>query len=222
MGHLLLIRIVVEEMFMRIDGVFSGGGIKALSLIGAVEAAENRGLTFERVAGTSAGALMAALIKAGYSAGEMKELIDQLDFRKFLDTSKTIVPIPFMNWLKLYWKLGLFKGDYLENWVASLLAARGIVTFADIPYGSLKIIASDITRGRLIVLPDDLEEYGLLPERFPIARAVRMSCSLPYFFIPLSCLIELDRKAILLMEECLATFRCGCSKEEIAFQSALY
>jgi NTE family protein len=170
---------------MRIDGVFSGGGVKALTLIGAVEAAESRGITFERVAGTSAGALMAALIKAGYSANEMKEIIEKVDFKKFLDTNKTILPVPFMNWLKLYWKLGLYKGDYLENWVASLLAKRGIVTFADLPVGSLKIIASDISRGRLVVLPDDLEEYGLLPERFPVAKAVRMSCSLPYFYYPI-------------------------------------
>lgn len=193
-------------MFMRIDGVFSGGGIKALSLIGAVEAAENRGLSFERVAGTSAGALMAALIKAGYTAGEMKDIIDKLDFRKFLDTSKTIVPVPFMNWLKLYWKLGLFKGDYLENWVASLLAARGIVTFADIPYGSLKIIASDISRGRLIVLPDDLEEYGLLPERFPVARAVRMSCSLPYFFYPIKLFNRVGQKSFIVDGGVLSNF----------------
>jgi NTE family protein len=170
---------------MRIDGVFSGGGIKGLALIGAVEAAETRGLTFERVAGTSAGALMASLVKAGYTSNELKQIIDSVDFKKFLDTSKTIVPIPFMNWLKLYWKLGLYKGDYLEKWVEDLLAQRGIVTFADIPEGSLKIIASDISRGRLIVLPDDLPEYGLLPERFPVAKAVRMSCSLPYFFNPI-------------------------------------
>ncbi|MDR7072700.1 patatin-like phospholipase family protein [Fictibacillus barbaricus] len=191
---------------MRIDGVFSGGGIKALSLIGAVEAAEDKGLSFERVAGTSAGALMAALVKAGYRASELKEIIDGLDFRKFLDKSHTFLPVPFTNWLKLYWKLGLFKGDYLENWVAALLANRGIVTFADIPEGSLKIIASDISRGRLIVLPDDLEEYGLLPERFPIARAVRMSCSLPYFFYPIKLFNRVGQKSYIVDGGVLSNF----------------
>jgi NTE family protein len=191
---------------MRIDGVFSGGGIKALSLIGAVEAAEDKGLSFERVAGTSAGALMAALVKAGYTASELKEIIDGLDFRKFLDKSHTFLPVPFTNWLKLYWKLGLFKGDYLENWVAALLANRGIVTFADIPEGSLKIIASDISRGRLIVLPDDLEEYGLLPERFPIARAVRMSCSLPYFFYPIKLFNRVGQKSYIVDGGVLSNF----------------
>jgi NTE family protein len=46
------------------------------------------------------------------------------------------------------------------------------------------VIASDLTNGRLMVLPDDLEQYGIDPKTFPIAKAIRMSCSLPYFFEP--------------------------------------
>lgn len=107
-----------------------------------------------------------------------------------------------MNWLKVYWKLGLYKGDALEKWVKELLKAKGIETFADIPEGSLKIVASDITRGRLVVLPDDLQEYGLLKEKFPIARAVRMSCSIPYFFTQSSYTTGLVKKAILSMGVC--------------------
>jgi NTE family protein len=64
------------------------------------------------------------------------------------------------------------------------LKEKGITTFADIPDGSLRIIASDLTNGRLIVLPDDLPKYGIHPASFSVARAVRMSCSLPYFFEP--------------------------------------
>ncbi|MFC7370431.1 patatin-like phospholipase family protein [Fictibacillus iocasae] len=191
---------------MKIDGVFSGGGIKALALIGAFEAAEKRGLCFERVAGTSAGALLAALVKAGYTSLEMKSIIDNADFKKFLDSKKTWVPVPFMNWIKLYWKLGLYKGDYLERWVAALLAAKGIVTFGDLPPGTLKIVASDITRGKLVVLPDDLEEYGILPERFSVARAVRMSCSLPYFFYPISLYNRLGQKSYIVDGGVLSNF----------------
>ncbi|HEY8343112.1 MAG TPA: patatin-like phospholipase family protein, partial [Calditerricola sp.] len=36
----------------------------------------------------------------------------------------------------------------------------------------------------MVVLPDDLPEYGIDPQRFPIARAVRMSGSLPFYFDP--------------------------------------
>lgn len=39
---------------MKIDGVFSGGGIKGAALAGAYEALEARGFQFVRLAGTSA------------------------------------------------------------------------------------------------------------------------------------------------------------------------
>lgn len=46
------------------------------------------------------------------------------------------------------------------------------------------MVASDITNGRFIVLPDDLPRYGIEKKSFSIAKAVRMSASLPYFFEP--------------------------------------
>ena len=53
-----------------------------------------------------------------------------------------------------------------------------------IPPNSLRIITSDITNGKLVVLPNDLKIMDLDPEMFPVAKAVRMSCSVPYFFEP--------------------------------------
>jgi NTE family protein len=55
----------------------------------------------------------------------------------------------------------------------------------------LKLIAADVTFRRLLVLPDDLRDYRLPkssklidPDEFKIARAARMSMSIPYFFEP--------------------------------------
>ncbi|MFL6517624.1 MAG: patatin-like phospholipase family protein, partial [Bacillus sp. (in: firmicutes)] len=61
---------------MYIDGVFSGGGIKGFALIGACAEIENKGLRFVRVAGTSAGSIVAALIAAGYTSKEIYQLVD--------------------------------------------------------------------------------------------------------------------------------------------------
>ena len=36
----------------------------------------------------------------------------------------------------------------------------------------------------MMVLPDDLEKYGVSPDSFPVARALRMSCGIPFFFEP--------------------------------------
>lgn len=55
---------------------FSGGGIRGLAYIGAFEALEGKGLTegIRRVAGTSAGAIMAMLIATGMTSQQMRRL----------------------------------------------------------------------------------------------------------------------------------------------------
>lgn len=175
---------------MLIDGVFSGGGLKGFALVGAYQVLEEKGYQFERVAGTSAGAILASFIAAGYSAKEIETLLDELDLAEFLDQRKIIFPLPFMKWLRLYWRLGMYQGKVLEQWIFDKLAKKGIYSFADLPVGALKLVASDLTNGKMIVLPDDLESYGISPESFPVARAVRMSCSIPFFFEPIKMKVQ--------------------------------
>ncbi len=169
---------------MLIDGVFSGGGLKGFALVGAYQVLEEKGYRFHRIAGTSAGAILACFIAAGYSAKEIEVMLDEQDFQVLLDPSKTIIPLPLMKWFLLYWRLGLYQGNALENWFLEKLAAKGVYTFSDLPPGKLKLVASDLTNGKMIVLPDDLEGYGISAETFPIARALRMSCGIPFFFEP--------------------------------------
>jgi NTE family protein len=167
---------------MEIDGVFSGGGIKGFALLGACEEIENRGFRFVRLAGTSAGSIIAALIAAGYKSQEIYELLEELDLSKMLDARKSY--IPFAKWLFVYWKLGLYKGNELEKWVKEKLEVKGFKTFSDLPPNALRVIASDISNGQMMVLPDDLGKYGISSGDFSIAKAIRMSCSIPYFFEP--------------------------------------
>ncbi|MCK0472570.1 patatin-like phospholipase family protein [Halalkalibacter sp. APA_J-10(15)] len=169
---------------MKVDGVFAGGGVKAFSFIGAVQVMEEKGFEFDHVAGTSAGSLVAALIKSGYTSEELYSLLDELDVETFKDERMSLLPFPIAKWIHLYFKFGLYRGDALEKWLKEALAKKGVRTFADLPNGSLKLIASDLTRGRLVVLPDDLKRYGVIAEKFSVARAVRMSCSIPFFFEP--------------------------------------
>ena len=58
---------------MLIDGVFSGGGLKDFALVGAYQVLEEKGFRFQRVAGTSAGAILACFIAAGYTGKEIEE-----------------------------------------------------------------------------------------------------------------------------------------------------
>ncbi|WP_080840919.1 patatin-like phospholipase family protein [Cohnella massiliensis] len=169
---------------MKANGVFEGGGVKGISLVGAVRAAELNGVELDRVAGTSSGSIVASLVATGYTAAEMKLIIESAPFASFLRRSKAFA-LPLVGpALRLLFKKGLYSGDALERWIRNLLRQKGVVTFGDLEKGKLKIVASDITNGRLMVLPDDLSEYGLDPERFEVARAVRMSASIPFFFEP--------------------------------------
>jgi NTE family protein len=169
---------------MKVNAVFEGGGVKAIGLVGAVQVAEQRGFTFHQVAGTSSGSIVAAFLAAGYNADEMKQLILQTPFTSFLKKSwlfqfKVVGPA-----LRLLVKKGLYSGEQLEYWVYQILLKKGIRTFADLKPNQLRIIASDISRGRLLVLPDDIAQYGIDPKMLTVAKAIRMSTSIPYFFDP--------------------------------------
>jgi len=170
---------------MQVDGVFSGGGVKAFAYLGALEVCEKRGIEFKRLAGTSAGALLAALVKVGYKSDEMKSILENIKTNELLDQNPFIRRIPILRWLFLYKTLGLYKGAVIENWIEQLLHNKGVRTFGDLEGDELFIISTDITNGRLVVFPNDLKEfYGIEPKTFPIAKAVRASIGVPYFFKP--------------------------------------
>lgn len=169
---------------MLINAVFEGGGVKGISLAGAVKAAELAGVHFGRVAGTSSGSIIAAVIAAGYTADEMKKIIEATPFQSLLKRAPVFNTRVIGPALRVLIKKGLYSGEAFENWIRQILLDKGIFTFSDIPAGKLHIVASDITNGKLLVLPDDLRHYGINPLTFPVAKAIRMSCSIPYFFDP--------------------------------------
>ncbi len=169
---------------MRVNAVFEGGGVKGIGLVGAVAAAENLGITFNRTAGTSVGALVAALLAAGFNATEMRDIVLSTPYRKFTQED-FFYRIPIAGpAVRLLIKKGLYSGDYLEHWVAFQLARKGVITFGDLPEDALRVVASDISQGKMLLLPDDIAQYGTDPKRFSVAKAIRMSTSLPYFFDP--------------------------------------
>ena len=54
------------------DAVFEGGGVKGIALVGAVAVAEEKGYRWANLAGTSAGAIVASLLAAGYTGAEFR------------------------------------------------------------------------------------------------------------------------------------------------------
>ena len=65
------------------DGVFEGGGVRGIGHVGAVFELERQGYSFDRVAGSSAGAIVAALLAVGYSGVEIRREMENTDYLKF-------------------------------------------------------------------------------------------------------------------------------------------
>jgi NTE family protein len=176
-----------------VDAVFEGGGVKGIGLAGAVSVVEAEGYTWGNLAGTSAGAIVAAVLAAGYTAAELKDIVGGLDYNKFMDKGG-VDRVPLLGPLiSLIAEKGVYEGDYLEEWMTGLLEAKGKRTFADLVIPGekdpryrykLNVITSDVSRGKLVVLPTGLKDYGVDPDGFPVAKAVRMSMSIPFFFEP--------------------------------------
>jgi NTE family protein len=177
-----------------VDAVFEGGGVKGIGLVGAVEATVEHGYRFQNVAGTSAGAIVAALVAAGYTPAELKSVLQTVDYSKFLDKD-FVDKIPIVGpALSVVLEKGIYAGRYLEEWLRELLAAKGKRTFSDLILPDyeqeryryrLQVIAADVSRGKLLKLPWDIRDYGENPDDLEIARAVRMSASIPFFFEPI-------------------------------------
>jgi NTE family protein len=175
------------------DLVFEGGGVKGIGLAGAYSALCERGVEPKRVAGTSAGAITAALVAAGYSAEELDAILLEVPFASFKDTAwEDRIPL-VGHPLSVLLQRGIYEGGFFREWMRGLLAAKDVRTFGQLadPEATelkdryrLKVIVSDVTHRRLLVLPDDAASLGIEPDDLEVAYAVRMSMSIPFFFEP--------------------------------------
>lgn len=178
---------------MKCNAIFEGGGVRGIGHIGAAYALEEHGYVFENVAGCSAGAIVAALIAVGYTTLEIKEILEDIDYLKFKHKNFLNKLGPLGKFINLYKYFGLYKTDYFQQWLSGLLEKKGKVVFGDIKTEDclsgkceykLQVIASDITDKVPLVLPQDLRLFGIDPDEFSIAEAVRMSMGIPFFYRP--------------------------------------
>jgi NTE family protein len=180
----------------RADLVCEGGGVRGIGLVGALDALAAAGYEFPRVAGSSAGAIVASLVAALQTAGEpltrLAEVMRSIDYRKFLDRN-LIGHVPLIGGgLSLLVSDGVYRGAYLQDLLTGLLADLGVHTFGDLRTGdepdqfawSLVVTASDLSRRRLVRIPWDLGSYGIDPDDFSVARAVHASAAIPFVFEP--------------------------------------
>jgi NTE family protein len=114
------------------DVVLDGGGVKGIGLVGALSELEAAGYSFRRVAGTSAGSIVGSLLAAGWTSADLIELMKTVDYTQFRDRNF----LGYFGWpgegLSLILTKGLYRGNYLRDWLGELLAQKGVRTFADL------------------------------------------------------------------------------------------
>jgi NTE family protein len=182
---------------VKLDLVLDGGGVRGIALVGALAALEGAGYEPARVAGTSAGAVVGALVAAGVRGPALQAAMEELDYRRFEDKSRAH-RVPFLGKsLSLLVAKGVYHGRYLSSWLGQLLSDQGVRTFGDLridddPATSLApgrryrlvVTTVDVSRGTLLRLPWDYHRYGLDPDDQLVVDAVRASASVPFFFEP--------------------------------------
>jgi NTE family protein len=178
------------------DLVLEGGGVKGAGLAGAVSVL-NETYDFHRVAGTSAGAIVAAFAAAGLEDRLERMLIDT-DFAEFLDAGAAGRLLgPLGSGLDVMLREGIYRGRVMHRWIRDTLAEAGVSTWRDLRLPGttsrtpiehcykLVVIVSDVSRGRMLRLPWDCERLlGSDPDQLSVADAVRASASIPFFFRP--------------------------------------
>lgn len=173
----------------RIAGVFEGGGAKGVAYIGALKAVCDQGCWFSAVAGSSAGAITAALVAAGLTPDELQgqslRALGMLRIGKMLTAA-----------MRMRNYGGVYAKEDLLTWLDGLLAqqmqrlqpttpAKQPVSFLEL-YGAtnieLNIVAADLSMGRQVVFSHYTTPHC------QVADAVVASSAIPFAF-PSSALV---------------------------------
>ena len=182
---------------MDADLVLEGGGVKGIGLVGAYSTLCDADYTFHRIAGSSAGAIVGALIAAGMEPKELETVMRTVDYGRFQDEGFIDHLGLVGKGLSILFEKGIYEGRYLHQWLDGLLTSLGKRTFGDLriddPNSSLPperayrlvVMTSDVSRGVLVRLPWDYARYGLKADDQLVADAVRASMSIPFFYEPL-------------------------------------
>jgi NTE family protein len=166
--------------------VFEGGGVKGIAYAGALAELEKRDIVDDvtRVAGTSAGAISAALVALGASSDYVAKAVGGTNFRSFMDSSFGML----RDADRLLKDYGWFKGDAFSQWMrdqVQALAGDPEFNFGQLwdavekkkkpGFKKLYVTGSDLNDKKPIVFSGKTADV-------PVWRAVRISMSIPLFF----------------------------------------
>ena len=159
--------------------VICGGGIKTVSIAGAIKVLEQNGTlnNIKRFAGNSAGSIIATLLSVGFTSDEIQDItLNKLP--SF--TSKNI----FDRIYRVIFKKGMFSSQLIEDSLDSLILAKtGMtnLTFEDVftKYNKILLIVSTCLDKRTTHFYHHISNPTM-----KVSMACRISSSIPIFFEP--------------------------------------
>lgn len=147
----------------KIGLVLGGGGAKGLAHIGVIKALEENHIPIDVIAGTSMGAIVGSLYASGYSADELLEINETLDWVNIFDDKvsrgrstfrRKSDEYGFLTDFKIAFKdgnivlpEGLIQGQTLFLELSNLLSkTRSIGSFEDLPI-PFRLVATNLEDG---------------------------------------------------------------------------
>lgn len=167
----------MDNVNLKYTILFGGGAIRGVAYSGALKAIEELDIKYDTLAGSSVGAVFAALVAVGYNSEEIKNILLKVNYDLFRDIQIGIGS-----------QFALSKGEVFLDWLRELIEKKfygdnykkgrnKAVTFGDIEK-NLVIITTDLSNF-------ECKEFSKVetPD-FEIAKAVRISSGMPGLMKP--------------------------------------
>ena len=99
---------------IKYNCIFGGGGVRGMCYIGALKALNELNIEIGSIAGSSVGAVFAALLAVGYNEEEIKELFFDFNFNMFRDININIFNTD----------ISLSKGEIFLDWLREKIGKK--------------------------------------------------------------------------------------------------
>jgi len=153
-GHTAILK--SDQPQPRIGLALSGGAARGMAHVGVLRAFVEHQLKIDCIAGTSAGSLVGGAFASGLSVDQIAEIAREMRWR---DVGRMTVS-----------RLGVQSNDRLQTYLHEKLP---VTRFEELTT-QLAVIATDLSTGEAVVLRD----HG------DVAFAIRASCTIPGWYIP--------------------------------------
>jgi NTE family protein len=162
--------------------VFEGGGIKGAAYAKVPLALSEFGILqkITKIAGSSAGAIIATLITLQYSPEQIAELVEEMEFVDFKD----YIPLYTIKVFNIVFKSGEYSGKQFETWIQDKIyyqTANKCTTLGELHEKSgIELV---LTGTCLDTRTTEFLSYKTHPN-MPVWMACRISMAIPGFFMP--------------------------------------